>query len=178
MGNALDTRFIGKIKHALNADVARRLLIRYFVCKGYDQFDALIYPPLIADLPRAVTEMCDKVEVVPYAARIDPPMDSATLGWNLFVLGVHRMFLGETHHVGLRGLALQLQQGTVISEDRAASYQTTPRRVVCFVTKVLSTHRDGMLNLIPRLLPADLYHGQVGGALSSRQFFSRAGFGT
>ena len=95
MSELVNPRFIDRLRHTLNSDVVQRLLIKYFLSRGYENFDRLIYPPFVQDLPFMVPELADKVEVIPHAQNIDPMSDSAVLGWNLFVLGSNRCYLGE-----------------------------------------------------------------------------------
>lgn len=175
----MDHQFIDKFRHTLNADVARRLMIRYFMSKGFDNFDTLLYAPMVQDMPYAIAEMSDKIEIIPHSVNIDPAGDKAELGWNLFVLGSHRQYLGETYHHGLKMLAMQLQQGHVLSEDMMATRQTTPRRIIHFVSRVLTTHKQGYLDLTPRTVPQGQQGPRAGGAGSGMagQFFSRAGGG-
>lgn len=176
----VDSRFIDRLRHKLNTDVVERLLIKYFMSKGYDNFDRLIYPPFVQDIPFMVQELADKIEIVPHAVRIDPLADTAVIGWNLFVLGTYRCFLGETQHQGLRQLALQLTQGMVASQDQSATRQTTPRRVIKFITDVLAKHQSGYVNLTPRVVPMPLqrqaYRPRTAGS-SAGSFFVRSGGG-
>ena len=179
----MDHGFIDKFRYALNADVARRLLIKYFVSKGFDNFDRLLYPPFIQDLPQTIPEFVDKIEVIPYCGNIDPMADSAILGWNLFVMGTQRQFLGETYHVGLNQLAMQLQQGQVIAENQLATRQTTPKRIIYFISNVLSRHKGGYLNLAPKILPLQnqnqqSYRPRAGASSMAQSFFTRSGYGT
>jgi len=178
----MDHTFIDKFRHALNTDVVSRLLVKYFVSKGYENFDRLIYPPFMQDLPQMIPELADKIEVIPHCQNIDPMSDSATLGWNLFVLGTQRQFLGETYHIGLPTLAMQLQQGRVIAENQLATRQTTPRRVLHFVESVLSRHKSGYVNLAPKIIPLpnqrQTYRPRAGANGMVSQFFTRSGYGT
>ena len=118
--------------------------------KGFDDFDRLVYPPLVQDLPFMIPEMASVVEVIPYTRNIDLFQDTAQLGWNLFVLGSQRQYLGETHHYNLQELAMQITQGQILSEDRQATHQVTPRSIIHFVTRILGSHQGGHLNLTPR----------------------------
>jgi len=173
----MDPKFVDDFRHALNGDVARRLLIRYFSNKGYECFDQLIYPPMVQDMPMVIPEMVDKIEVVPHAQNIDPMCDTAQLGWNLFILGHQRIYLGETYHTGLKQLALQLQRGVVIAEDQMATRQTTPKRLIHFVTRILESHRGGYLNLSPKIMPLTMRRPQIGGSNMAQSFFTRSGHG-
>lgn len=179
MNELIDPRFVDKLRHTLNADVVQRLLIKYFIGKGYDNFDRLLYPPLIQDLPYIVQELADKVEVIPHAQSIDPMADAAILGWNLFVLGNNRCYLGETHHQGLRQLSMQITQGNVFSTDQTATHQTTPKRIIKFVVDVLAKHSSGYVNLTPRVVPLPLqrqaYKPRSGG-VSTGSMFVRSGY--
>ena len=100
------------------------------------------------------------------------------MGWNLFVLGSNRCYLGETHHQGLRQLALQINQSCISSQDQTATHQTTPRRVIKFITDVLAKHVSGYVNLTPRVVPMPLqkqaYRPRAGGAVGSS--FTRSGY--
>jgi len=178
----MDSRSIDRIKHALNTDVIRRLLIKYFQSKGFNEsFDRLLYPALMQDVGLAVPQLANRLEVVPYAAEVDPWQSSATLGWNLFVLGNHRMFLGETYHRDLMELARQLQQGQIqIAEGQTSTGRKlcTPRQVVNFVTRVLGRHERGYVDLTPPATPQPFGGGRSMAGPGSSQFYSRSGYGT
>lgn len=105
---------------------------------------------MVQDLPFLIPEMANVVEVIPYTRNIDLFQDTAQLGWNLFVLGSQRQYLGETYHYGLQELAMQITQGQILSEDRQATHQATPRSIIHFVTRILGAHQGGHLNLSPR----------------------------
>lgn len=168
--------FADNIKFALNRDVSRRLLIRYFMSQD-NNFDRSVYPPSIYDLPNQVPELYDKIEIIPHARCIDPLTDRAELGWNLFVLGTNRMYLGETYHNNIKELALQLQNGQILAEDKVATRQTTPRRIITFITRVLESHRGGYIDLSTHPLPTELQHKLGNTSISSaQQFLRRVGY--
>lgn len=171
------TRFTDKLRVALNNDVAERLVVRYFTNKGFDKtkLDQLIYPPVIQDMQFAIPEMSDKLEVVPYVQNVDPLGDTAKLGWNIFVLGNQRCFVGESFHIGLKRLALQLQHGQILSEDQSATHQTTPRRIIKFISRVLQSHTEGYINLTPRIVPLPYQQPKASGLSMSQQFWSKPG---
>jgi hypothetical protein len=157
----MDSRSIDKIRHALNTDVVRRMLIQYFVGKGFtESFDRIMYPAVMQDLTVACPVLAAKVEVVPHCVDIDPVARRAVLGWNLFVLGTQRMYLGETHHQDLGELARQIQMGMISPQAGqimpsegmprgVARRQTTPRQVIAFLTRVLGQHESGYVDLTP-----------------------------
>ena len=178
----IDSMTMDKIKHVTNTEAVRRLLIQYFVMKGYtESFDRHMYPGLVQDLPAAIPILASKVEIQPFAEELDTSMGKAVLGWNMFVLGNHRMYLGDTYHNDLKGLARQIQQGVILPESVAASArrQTTPRKIVTFITRVLGDFEAGYVDLIPGAMgqPGDF---RTKNAMSGQpqQFFSRSGYGT
>jgi hypothetical protein len=181
----MDSHTIDNIKHISNTEVIRRLLIKYFFDKGFvESFDRQLYPSIVQDIPMAIPALASKVEIVPNAVNVDTSLGKAVLGWNIFVLGNQRMYLGETHHNNLQDLARQIKAGLIMPEgmQSSARRQTTPRRVVTFITRVLQDHEAGYVDLAPTLRPIS-EPGQLYGTRNSmngmpQQFFSRSGMGT
>ncbi len=166
------------VKRAMNANVVRRLMIRYFVEKGFsNSFDRALHPTLLQDLTMRCQPLASKVEVVPHAVEVNPSLGRATLGWNLFVLGNHRMYLGETIHSDLIGLAQQLRAGATAVRPTLSTCrrQSTPRRVVNFVVRVLGEHDSGYVDLTPSVRPAGDEPFKYRGAMMSipQQSFNR-----
>jgi len=185
-GPAVDSQTIDQIKHVSNTEVVRRLLIKYFWDKGFgESFDRQLYPALVQDLPLVIPVLSNKVEIVPHANEIDTSQGRAVLGWNLFVLGNQRMYLGETYHNSLHDLARQIRSGSIRAPElgvHTARRQTTPRRLVSFVTRVLGQHEAGYVDLSPSTKPyrnpGEPYAGKASLAGMPQQFFGRSGFGT
>lgn len=142
----MDDIVIDKIRKQLNNELVRRLLIKYFYGKGFSEsFDLKVYPPSMQDIIEIVPELNGKVEVVPTAEEIDPISGYARLGWNLFVLGNKRMFLGYTEHSNLSDLVRATGQGPVISEKRISSKETTPRKIIAFICRILENSENGVI---------------------------------
>lgn len=139
-----------RIHIALNEELLRRLLIRYFVNKGYENnFNHRIYPPLLQDLTMQIPQLSGKVEVVPFVEDIDPNTGQVKLGWNLFVLGTRRMFLGESTHTNFSEIRNMV--GGVQDQHMAIEF-ATPKRVINFVVKVLGRSKYGDISqLSPQL---------------------------
>lgn len=136
---------IDKLHVHLNAELIKRLLIRYFIDKGFtDSFDEKMYPPILQDLAEKVPELSNKVEIVPYAVEIDPHSKHVRLGWNLFVLGNQRMFLGESDHTSMNDLRRAAETSNVELHGGSRK-EATPKRVIHFITKVLSNKEHGSL---------------------------------
>lgn len=173
----MDSQDLNKMKRFLNTDVVRRLLIKYFKEKGFSEsFDRLLYPGMLQDLCGAIPQLANKVEIEPHAVDVDPTTGKAVIGWNLFVLGNHRMYLGETHHSNLSDLARQIESGMIAMSEsgRAAMNQSTPRQVVNFVTRVLSKHNSGYVDLTPPSSPSPMSgFGAARPNMGNGQFFAR-----
>jgi hypothetical protein len=173
----MDSRTIDKLKHALNTDVVRRMLVRYFRDKDFNEsFDRLVYPAILQDLPMALPVLTSKVEVEPHAREVDPNTGKAVLGWNLYVLGTHRMYLGETYHRDLAELARQIQAGLIMIPEGAgtsARRQSTPRQIINFITRVLSRHEFGYVDLMPGQGPG--VNPSLGAGMAGSQFYTKPG---
>jgi len=179
----MDSHTIDAIKHASNTEVVRRLLIKYFLEKGFvESFDRQLYPALVQDLPLFIPPLVNKVEIVPYVEDLDLMQSKAALGWNLFVLGNQRMYLGDTFHNDLKDLARQISNGVVVIPESYsnARRQTTPRKIITFITRVLSQHDAGYIDLRPSVArsfeePMAVRNSMMG---MPQQFFTRSGYGT
>jgi len=188
MSQSLDSYTIDKIKHLTNTEIVRRLLIKYFIDKGFDDsFDKQMYPAIIQDLPYVIPIIANKIEIVPHAKEIDASLGRAVLGWNLFVLGSSRMYLGDTYHNSLRDLARQIKMGAIRVPEGIGTYatarrQTTPKKVIVFITRVLGDHEAGYVDLNPTTMPyrspGEPYAAKQSMMGMPQQFFSKSGYGT
>jgi len=185
---SIDSYSVDKVKHLSNTEVVRRLLIRYFIEKGFDNsFDRQMYPAIIQDLPYVISVLSNKVEIVPHAKELDTALSRAVLSWNLFVLGSHRMYLGDTYHNNLHDLARQIRSGSIripegLGTFATARRQSSPRRIITFITRVLSNHEAGYIDLNPTSgpgrTPGEPYAAKQTLMGMPQQFFSRSGYGT
>jgi len=159
------------------------MLVSYFIKKGFSEsFERRLNPIMVQDLPLAVLGMDSKMEVEPHALSIDPTTSRAVLGWNLFVLGNQRMFLGETHHENLLELARQIRTGQILPEAASMTRrETTPKRLIAFVTRVLGKHDAGYVDLTPTTRPMATQPANfrpMRGPAQEAQLYSRSGYGT
>ena len=180
----MDSRTVDNIKHVTNTEVVRRLLIHYFVQKGFSEsFDRMLYPSLMQDLPMMIPQLSNKIEVKPHVVELDPAVGRAILGWNLFALSNHRMYLGESHHDDLVDLSRQINNGIIESPQSgygAARRQSTPRKIVSFIIRVLSGHSNGYINLTGSTGNNVEYPHRAKGLMmgQANQFFTKSGYGT
>ena len=171
------------VKKAANVEAVRRMLIKYFVDRNFSEsFDKAVNPAMIQDMPYVNIGLDTRLEIEPHAIEIDPTTSRATLGWNLFVLGNQRMFLGETFHGNLMDLARQIKQNQIQPDSILTTRRcTTPRRIITFIERVLANSEGGYVDLSMRdrqmaLRPRALKPlGNSNG--SSSQFYSRSNAG-
>lgn len=181
----MDAYVADKIKHVANTEVIRRLLIKFFMDKGFtESFDRHVHPSLIQDLPYIIPILSNKIEILPYAEDIDPSLGRARLGWNMFVLGNHRMYLGETYHNNLSDLARQIRSSLIrptAVTGGIARRQTTPRRIVSFITRVMGDHEAGYVDLQPSTQtprqPGEPYAARQMMHGIPQQFYARTTYG-
>lgn len=139
-----------RLRSALNQELIRRLLIRYFCSKGFtENFNKRIYPPQMQDMAIQVPQLMGKIEVQPYVEDIDPNTGVVKLGWNLFVLGNRRMMLGYSTHTNLSEIRTAIM-GPLAAMNRGT--HATPKRIVNFVTKVMGSSNAGDIASMPKNL--------------------------
>lgn len=139
---------VDNLELIFNAELARRLLIKYFHEHGFEEnYDRKVFPPLLQGISNLIPEFNGKIELVPSVAEIDPTNGFARLRWNLFVLGNQRMFLGETEHTQLHDLAKQLDSpsGIVAEDNQVFRRGRSARDIVNWVVKVLGRCEGGIL---------------------------------
>ena len=144
------SNLVDNLEQHFNAEFTKKLLVRYFSDKGYSEnFDKRVYPPMLQDMIQMVPELFGKIEVEAYSKNIDPQTGWTLLGWNLFVLGNQRMYLGETEHTDIKELARMMEEGyniSTLSPDLFTSrHERTPREITNFVIRVLKSCDEGMI---------------------------------
>lgn len=126
------------IQQALTIEYLRRLLVKYFVEKGFkDDFNAPMYPAAARDIAEKIPQLQGLVEVVPHAAKVDPAIGKAVIGWNLFVLGNQRAYLGETIHNDMQALGQFLTNGVGDLSNCPSRKQISPAHLISFIIRVL-----------------------------------------
>ena len=136
---------VGRVGVVLGRELVRRLLVRYFVGKGVGDFGDRVVPVQVGDLG-GVPGLVGKVEVVPYVVDVFPESGGVRLGWNLFVLGCHRLFLGESFHASLVDVD-QVVRGPLCGGGGGGGGVggVTVGEVVDFVVGVLGGDREGVV---------------------------------
>jgi hypothetical protein len=139
-----------KLKRILNEELIKRLLIQYFINKGIqrESFDKNIYPPIMQDIVMQMPHFMGKLEVQPFVEDIDPNSGNVKLGWNLFVLGTRRMYLGRSTHKNLAELKDSVNGPINKFEHEDVA---TPGQIVEFITHGLSDSEQGIIDKDPEV---------------------------
>lgn len=131
----------------MHAEVAKRMLVRYFkesVGLEDTDFDKPLSPTIIINITKHVPELADKIEVVPYISYLDPMTGRSEIGWMLFVLGIHSMYLGKTKHDNLSQVS-RLAQGQM-EWSNTVETSTTPKAIIEYIRKKLANSENGRID--------------------------------
>lgn len=163
-----DKALQNKMRILLDQELVRRLMNRYFYDKGLkEDYDKEIYPPMLQDMLQMAPQLSGKVEIEPHVINLDQNTDSVELGWNLFVLGNQRMYLGESRHKSFSEVTGSIQGPLTDKGDRGT--RTTPRRIVEFIVRVLGNSKNGRIDI-----GAEAHHpAPTMGGISSGQMYSQ-----
>ena len=163
------SEMIERIRQSLGRELVMRSLVKFFVENGFrESFDVHIYPPLLQSIPKQVPILAEKIEVEPYVDSINQRHGTVQLGWNLFVLGTKRMFLGKTIHRNLT----ELNQ-TTMPAGSIMDLKATPRSIIKFVLSVLEDEGEevqqmpSVIPTVPTTLP------RIGSTLSGSYYEKR-----
>lgn len=101
-----------KIERHLRKELARRMLNQYFSdTKSMEHLTEKVYPPALMDMTKLIPLLRDEVEIVPFVDEANITTGTITVGWNLFVRGLYRMFLGKTTHTNASELKQSIISG-------------------------------------------------------------------
>jgi hypothetical protein len=160
-----------RIHDALNKELIKRLLVRYFTSKGFDEnFNKKIHPPMLQDMLIHVPQLVGKIDIAPYVEDIDPNTGVVRLGWNLFVLGNRRMYLGESTHASL--IEVRMAVGGPLDGSSHHIHAATPKRIIEFVINILSNSKSGDITNVPKSAilrtPSMVMNNDAGGFFRTR----------
>lgn len=126
-----------RLEHRIGKEIATKTLTEYMNQHGYDNMNLLVYPPSIHDIAFQ-PDTFKKVELVAFPEETDPTSNAVTVGWNLFVLGTNRLYLGSTTHNSIADL-----QGGGLNEGAEQNLEKTAGEVVDFIVRILETNQHG-----------------------------------
>ena len=127
-----------KVENALKVEILKQHILKYFFEKGIKNVNEKVDPIIMQDIYE-YEPLSDKVEVIPHITDISSDNDTATVEWNLFVLGTKRMNLGQTDHKGIMGLAKIVDEETQVSSDTKIGERElkTVKEIIEFIVKIL-----------------------------------------
>jgi hypothetical protein len=137
-----------RLRKILNEELIKRLLIQYFLDKGIqrEDFNKNVYAPMLQDILQNKPQFIGKLEVQPFIEDMDPNNGKVKLGWNMFVLGNNRIYLGKSSHKNLA--ELKDSANGPIKEYSYENY-TTPSKIITFISSVLSKSEQGFVDEEP-----------------------------
>jgi len=139
----MNPKLINDIRNVLRIVMVRKQLNEYLEKKEINSGD-LIYPPAIQDLQESIPDISNRVEITPFMEEMDPTTGAIKIGWNLFVLGINRKFLGYTVHESLDELKRPSPSKKAL--ENSLCY-TTGEDVVGFIVETLQKYDDEHISL-------------------------------
>ena len=134
------------LKKAITNDVLKKDLVDYFIKKvGKDGLSASHSPVLWQDILDCLPHLFGYIELIPHNEYLDVSKDEINVGWNLFVLGIHRMYIGSTKHKGLRQTAHEYKANR-ISNTNYFDSNVTPRQMIAFICRVVKNSDTTMID--------------------------------
>lgn len=175
----ISPELVTKIRSALVKEVVRRSLNKYFSAKGFSEsFDKPVYPALLLDMPKAIPELFNKVELQPSSESIDPTTGVVKIRWDLFVLGTNRMCLGTSTHTSLTEIERAMRGDTDKLLPMSES-KHTPHEIIEFIIKMLSTSKNGFEGMpqgvMPFMSPSLPINRPTLGTASAGGFYEKSG---
>lgn len=140
----MDPKLLNNIRNILGISSIRKQLSEYLTSKDINP-NTLVYPPLIQDIG-SVPEISDRIELVPFMEELDPMSGFIKVGWNLFVLGTNRKFLGYTVHESLEDL--KRSEPSKQSREHSLCY-ASGNEVLNFIIKTLQKYNKNHISLGP-----------------------------
>lgn len=129
-----------RLAYMLTKEALKQSLEEYFTSK-VESLTEDVYPPMIQDIWQRIPSLSDKIEVVPFVKHVDPSKGIVKLGWNMFVLGVNRMYLGESQHQSMQDLATSIS-GNISGLPFEST--SNPKQIIDFVMTILDRSEDGI----------------------------------
>lgn len=143
-----DEALVDRLRRRLSKIFSKKKLTEYFNRKGYEDFDEYVYPPVLQDMPVVIPELRNKVEITPFSERIDPTSGLVEIGWNLFVLGTNRSFVGYSYHNSAQDL--NREHAAIAGNNLPHKPKKRVVDIIEFIVETLGREKDGLLD------PADI----------------------
>jgi len=150
----MDPKLLNNIRNILSIVAIKKQLAEYLENKQI-MSETLVYPPLIQDL-QTIPEISNRVELIPFMEELDPTSGFIKVGWNLFVLGTNRKFLGYTVHQSLEDL--KQPEPTKESRENSLCY-TTGGEVLDFIIETIQKYNEDHISVGPMKFESPQVYG-------------------
>ena len=150
----MDPKLLNNIRNILGIVAIKKNISEYLEHKEIKP-GAFVYPPSIQDI-QTIPEISNRVELVPFMEELDPASGFVKVGWNLFVLGTNRKFLGYTVHESLDDL--NRPEPTKKSMEQSLCY-ATGIEVLNFIIETLQKYNEDHISLGPMKAEAPQVYG-------------------
>ena len=135
----MNATLANKIRRILTGHATRTSLEQFFETAGVEM-DEPLYPPLIREMMSRVPIVSTRVEIKPHVVELDPTTNAVRVGWNLFVMGNNRLYLGTSVHESMEDLNRQ----AIINGEKSDTSErfTTPKQIINFIIDTLNEHEQ------------------------------------
>lgn len=97
-----------------------------------------ISPLKLLDLPYDIPALSDLIEIVPFVEDINNATGEITVGWNLFVDGIYRMYLGSTKFESIKQVQEALK--TKANNTKEINSDVDGKSLIQFITSIIRDH--------------------------------------
>jgi hypothetical protein len=134
----MDPNLLNNIRKLLDTTAVKKQLSEYFDSKE-TPIDSLVYPPILQDIGESIPDIASRIELSPFVEELDPRTGMVKVGWNLFVMGTERKFLGYTVHEDLNDINSPYDSPEAL---RTSLRYATPNEIIKFVIDTISKYED------------------------------------
>jgi hypothetical protein len=141
----MNPKLLNSIRNILGIASVRKQLCEYLEKKEMNE-RSVVYPPSIQDIQENIPDISNRVEIVPFMEELDPTSGFVKVGWNLFVFGTNRKFLGYTIHESIDELKM------AVPNKKAAEHSlcyTTGGELIEFIIDTLRKYNEDQIVLGP-----------------------------
>ena len=162
----MNPEIANQIKRNLQKELMRRSLNQFFMEHGYENFDLPLYPPICSTIGQKIPHLGGRIEIVPFSEEVDVQTGVHTIGWNLFILGTNRLYLGNTCHTNVSDIERSIRGEVDAEKLPMSTMKSTPNKLINFILKVLDNCKTGYVNLPAGFIPTTgLDTGPLGGSI-------------
>jgi hypothetical protein len=155
-----------EITKILELEILKKQIEEYFINNcTIDENEELathkINPILLANLPFRVAPLSNLVEVIPHIKEINMSNGEIIIGWNFFIDGINRLYLGSTKFEDFNKMIQAIKNGN----DSYVVHFNPAYRIQDIINFILDTISTQKLEIDINSKPIqDSFYGKVGDA--------------